>query len=365
VWANNPDGEQSAAPIDEPIERMPPLQTVVMFCSVVGPFIGLLAAIFLLWHHPANHWGIGWPEVLLMVGMYAVIGFGVTIGFHRLLTHKSFETYRPIKWLLAILGSTAGQGMCIRWVATHRRHHQQADRDGDPHSPHLHGKGFRNLLHGLWHAHVAWCFEKDKQDLGRSVPDLLADPVLVVIDQLYFFWVALGILLPGVILGWCTHSWHGFISGVVWGGLLRIFLLQHVTWSINSACHVWGRRPFAISDHSTNNMPIAIISLGEGWHNNHHAFPTSARHGLAWWQFDASWIVLKILAAMGLVWNLRTPSETAMHAKARQSTAAGNGDGERSTLNFQRSNEENANVERPTTNFELPRETPGRSSLGS
>jgi stearoyl-CoA desaturase (delta-9 desaturase) len=319
TWAAAEAADNSSkAPLDAPVEKMPPFQTVVMFCSVVGPFVGLLAAIFLLWHHPANRWGIGWPELLLMIGMYSLTGFGVTIGFHRLLTHKAFETYRPVKLLLAIFGSTAGQGMCIRWVATHRRHHQQADHEGDPHSPHLHGEGFAAMLRGLWHAHVAWCFDKDKADLARSVPDLLADPILLVIDQLYFFWVGFGILLPGVILGLCTHSWRGFVSGLVWGGLLRIFLLQHVTWSINSACHVWGRRPFAISDHSTNNMPIALVSFGEGWHNNHHAFPTSARHGLEWWQFDASWVVLNIMKSLGLVWNLRLPSEAAKQAKRAQ-----------------------------------------------
>jgi len=300
-----------------PVEHMPPFQTVMMFLSVVGPVMGLIAAVFLLWHRTPVHGGIGWPEIFLMVVLYSLAGFGVTIGFHRLLTHKAFETYRPVKWVLAILASSAGQGMCIRWVATHRRHHQQSDRDGDPHSPHLHGDGPLGLLRGMWHAHVMWCFNKDKSDLARSVPDLLADPVMVWIDQLYFFWVGMGILIPGLLLGMYYHSWYGFVSGVVWGGLLRICLLQHVTWSINSVCHVWGTRRFNSSDYSTNNLPIALVSFGEGWHNNHHAFPTSARHGLKWYEFDASWVVITLMKAVGLAWNVRVPSEAAMAARIK------------------------------------------------
>lgn len=307
----------SAGPFgaEAPIQHMPPVQTVVMFCSVVGPILGLVAAMFLLWHRTSTGGGIGWPEVVVMAAMYALCGFGVTIGYHRLLTHRAFETYRPIKLMLAIFASASGQGMCIRWVATHRRHHQRSDHEGDPHSPHLHGDGLRGRLRGLFHAHVAWCFDKDQPDLARSVPDLLADPLLSLIDQFYFVWVFLGILVPGLLLGWYYHSWLGFVSGAIWGGLLRICLVQHVTWSINSACHVWGTRPFKNGDYSTNNLPIAIISLGEGWHNNHHAFPTSARHGLRWWEFDATWIVISLMKFTGLAWNVRVPGEAAMRTR--------------------------------------------------
>jgi stearoyl-CoA desaturase (delta-9 desaturase) len=298
-------------------EQMPRLQRIVMFFSVVGPFVGLLAAIVLLWRRSPAGGGIGWPEVFAMIAMYSLAGFGVTIGFHRLLTHRSFETPRPVRLLLAILGSSAGQGMLIRWCATHRRHHQQSDRDGDPHSPHLHGEGFTAMLRGLYHAHVGWCFDADRPDLARSVPDLLNDRTMLLIDQLYFLWVALGLLIPAVAMGLWSHSWHGFISGLIWGGLVRVFLMQHVTWSINSACHVWGKRPFRSNDHSANNFPIAIVSLGEGWHNNHHAFPTSARHGLHWWQFDASWVVIRTMKLMGLAWDVRVPSAGAMEAKSK------------------------------------------------
>ncbi len=312
TWAAT---EASAAPDAHPAERMPLFQSLVMFLSVVLPFAGLVTAIVLLWNRNSA-FGIGWPELIVMLVLYALCGFGVTIGFHRLLTHKAFETYRPIKLALAIFGSASGQGMCIRWCATHRRHHQVSDRDGDPHSPHVHGKGFWQMLRGFAHAHVMWCFDADCPDVTRSIPDLLEDKALLLIDQLYFFWIAVSFLIPAVVLGWYHHSWQGFCAGLIWGGIARVGLLQHVTWSVNSVCHVWGSKTFESSDHSVNNPIVAILALGEGWHNNHHAFPTSARQGLLWWQFDSSYVLLKIMETMGLVWNLRLPSQSAMQAKA-------------------------------------------------
>ncbi|HVT89073.1 MAG TPA: acyl-CoA desaturase [Tepidisphaeraceae bacterium] len=308
----DPDNRESH---DAPHRPMPMAQQVTMFLSVVGPIAGLVAAIVLLWHRgPAS---IGWPEIVAMLGMYALAGFGVTIGYHRLLTHKSFETYRWLRLLLAICGSVAAQGQAIRWSATHRRHHQTSDHEGDPHSPHMYGDTVFALIRGIWHSHVGWLFFKDVPDSAGSVADLLIDPALVLIDKLYFFWVTLGIVVPGAVVGIWTNSWHGFISGAIWGGLVRVCLMQHVTWSINSVCHVWGRRPFRTSDHSANNWICAIFALGEGWHNNHHAFPTSARHGLHWWQFDSSWLIIRTMGAIGLVWNIRTPSMSAMELKVR------------------------------------------------
>jgi stearoyl-CoA desaturase (Delta-9 desaturase) len=294
---------------------MPRLQQVVMFLSVAGPIAGLIVAIVLLWRRSPAGGGIGWPEVLAMLVMYALAGFGVTIGFHRLLTHRAFQTPRPVRLLLAILGSSAGQGMAINWIATHRRHHQLSDHEGDPHSPHLHGKHGWGLLRGMLHAHVGWCFDADPADMARSVPELLADRAMLRIDRLYFLWVFLGILLPATALGLWSHSWNGFISGLIWGGIVRICLMQHVTWSINSVCHVWGGREFHTADHSTNNFPVALLSLGEGWHNNHHAFPTSARHGLRWWQIDFSYIVIRAMALLGLARDIRLPSTVAKTAK--------------------------------------------------
>lgn len=296
---------------------MPALQRIVMFLSVAGPFAAFVAAVAFLWHRGSPHFGIGWPEIAVMVVMYSLAGFGVTIGFHRLLTHRSFETSRPVRLLLGVLGSAAAQGMLIRWCATHRRHHQQSDRDGDPHSPHLHGDGAWEMIRGMWHAHVGWCFDADARGLARSVPDLLADRALLLIDKLYFLWVALGIVLPALALGLYARSWHGFFAGMIWGGFVRIFFMQHVTWSVNSVCHVWGTRPFRSSDHSTNNYPIALLSLGEGWHNNHHAFPTSARHGLRWWEFDASYLLIAAMRCCGLAWDVRVPKSSALSARSR------------------------------------------------
>jgi stearoyl-CoA desaturase (delta-9 desaturase) len=307
-WARQEATDDRALPV-----RMPFAQRAAMFISVVAPPVGLLLGIYALW---GRRWiGIGWREAVAMVCMYLIAGYGVTIGFHRLLTHRAFATYRPIRILFAICGSIGAQGAVIRWCATHRRHHQTSDRDGDPHSPHLHGGGMRGFLLGMYHAHVGWCFKPDRADMARSVPDLLDDPMLMRIDRLYFFWVFLGLLLPGAVVGLWTSSWAGLVSGMLWGGLARICLMQHVTWSINSVCHVWGARPFDNADHSTNNFPIAIVSLGEGWHNNHHAFPTSARHGLHWWQFDSSWLIIWCMKRAGLAWDLRVPTPSAVNAR--------------------------------------------------
>jgi stearoyl-CoA desaturase (Delta-9 desaturase) len=316
TWAA---AESAQSPeIAHPAEpRMPRLQQLVMFLSVVGPFAGLIIAIIFLWRRNSGSFTVGWPEIIVMLATYAITGFGVTIGFHRLLTHRSFETSRPVRLLLAIFGSAAGQGMAIRWCATHRRHHQVSDRDGDPHSPHLHGGSLFARLRGMFHAHVGWCFQADRQDLSRSVADLLEDRALLIIDQLYFLWIAIGILIPAIALGLYYHSWHGFISGMIWGGFVRICLTQHVTWSVNSVCHVWGRSPFKTADHSANNFPIAIVSLGEGWHNNHHAFPASARHGLHWWQFDATYILIRAMSLLGLAWDIRVPGAGAMKEKLK------------------------------------------------
>jgi stearoyl-CoA desaturase (delta-9 desaturase) len=224
-----------------------------------------------------------------------------------------------VRVLFAVCGSIAAQGQTIRWCATHRRHHQTSDRDGDPHSPHTHGDGALDLLRGMWHAHVGWLFHRDCEGTADSVRDLLADPLMVWVDRLYFFWVVLGLLLPGALVGLWEGTWGGFWSGLIWGGLVRICLMQHVTWSINSVCHVWGSREFATSDHSVNNWVCAVLALGEGWHNNHHAFPTSARQGLRWWQFDSSWIIIRALERIGLARNVRTPTRAAMEAKREQS----------------------------------------------
>jgi stearoyl-CoA desaturase (Delta-9 desaturase) len=301
---------QEAAP-----HQMTRTQRLAVLLGVVGPFIALLAAIVLLWGY-----GVGITDLALLAAFYSLTVIGITVGYHRLLTHRAFETSRAVKVLLAIAGSMALQGPVIKWCAIHRRHHQLSDRDGDPHSPHLHGDGVIGLIKGMWHAHVGWIFENDPADLTRSVKDLLDDRALHVVDRLFLVWFFIGLLIPTAIGGLVTGTWWGAFTGFMWGGLVRIFLMHHVTWSINSVCHVWGTRPFDSHDHSTNNLPIAIVSFGEGWHNNHHAFPTSARHGLKWWQIDISWMFIQTLRLLGLAWDIRVPNEAAMASK-RQAPA--------------------------------------------
>jgi stearoyl-CoA desaturase (delta-9 desaturase) len=198
----------------------------------------------------------------------------------------------------------------------HRRHHQHSDGTDDPHSPNHHGEGLRGLLAGWWHAHVGWMFYKDPEDLSRYVGDLQADPVVRRVSSTWTLWSAAGLLLPAVLGGLITWSWTGALLGFIWGGLTRVFLVHHVTWSINSVCHLWGTRPFRSHDESRNNAIFGVLALGEGWHNNHHAFPTSARHGLRWWEFDASYLLIRGLELIGLAWKVKVPSAEALDRKA-------------------------------------------------
>lgn len=273
--------------------------------AIILPFLSLVAAIILLWGY-----GLSWCDLTLLTGMYMATGLGITVGFHRLLTHRSFKTIWPIKCLFAILGSMAVQGPVLRWVATHRRHHQHSDQADDPHTPHLQGDGLRGLFKGLKHAHLGWILKPDAPNLARYVGDLKNDRTIQLVSRLFPLWVVIGLLIPTAVGGLWTMSWLGALLGLIWGGLVRIFFVHHVTWSINSVCHLWGKRPFACGDESRNNFLFGILAWGEGWHNNHHAFPTSVRHGLAWWQFDLSYLVVRLLSFLGLAWSLRVPSES-------------------------------------------------------
>jgi stearoyl-CoA desaturase (delta-9 desaturase) len=298
----------TSAPLAEPNlpepkpERLSLAVWVLNFLAVVVPFLGLAAAVFLLWG-----WGFRWVELGLLIGMYVLTALGITVGFHRLFTHKSFETNGVVQCVFAILGSMAVQGSLLQWVAQHRRHHQHSD--DDPHSPHTKGKGFLGLVRGLWHAHLGWVFTGDTPDLARYVKDLRQSRLLRAVSFLFPLWVVVGLLLPTALGGLLTWSWTGALLGLLWGGLARVFLVHHVTWSVNSVCHLWGGRPYRTGDHSRNNFVVGVISMGEGWHNNHHAFPTSARHGLRWWQVDISYWVIRGLALFGLAWKVRTPAQ--------------------------------------------------------
>jgi len=274
----------------------------VNLVAVVLPLIGFVAAIALLWGT-----GFDWAQLGVFLTVYLLTGFGITIGYHRLFTHRSFETHRFTAAIFGVLGSMAVEGPLLRWVACHRRHHQHADAPDDPHSPHLHGEGFGGMLRGLWHAHVGWLFHPDAPGLSRYAGDLRRDPLLRRIDAMFPLWVLLSLALPALLGGVLTLSWTGALLGFCWGGLARVFLVHHVTWSVNSICHLWGAQPFAGDDESRNNPVVGVLAMGEGWHNNHHAFPNSARHGLWWWQIDVSYWVIRALAACRLAWNVKVP----------------------------------------------------------
>ena len=240
---------------------------------------------------------LGWNDIFVFVLLYVLTGFGVTVGFHRLLTHRAFKTTRPIRATLAILGSAAIEGPVISWVADHRKHHAFADREGDPHSPHVgHGHGWRGALRGLVHAHVGWLFiHTHRGRRTRYAPDLLGDPVVSWVDRTFVVW-ALGGLVTAFALGWLFGgTLRDGLTGVLWGGAVRMLMVHHVTYSINSLCHFFGRQRFDTGDQSRNLAWLAPLSLGEAWHNNHHAFPTSAQHGLRRWELDPSALLIRAL----------------------------------------------------------------------
>lgn len=272
----------------------------LLLALVVVPFAGFVTALVLLWRH-----GVGEAELGILAGMYALTTAAITVGFHRHFAHRAFRADLTTRVILAIAGSMAAQGPVISWVATHRHHHHLADRPGDPHSPQLYGAGVWNQLRGLWHAHIGWLFTQQFTDCARYAPDLLRNAALYKVNQLYLLWVFLGLVIPtlgGVLV---TPTWMGALNGFIWGGLVRIFLLQHTTFSINSICHVFGTRSFDTRDRSTNNFWLALLSFGEAWHNNHHAFPRSATFGLTRWQVDVGSLVIRTLEAAGIVSNVK------------------------------------------------------------
>jgi stearoyl-CoA desaturase (Delta-9 desaturase) len=273
----------------------------VNIAAVVLPLLGTLTGAVLAWGnflHPR--------DLVIFAVMYVLSSFGITVGFHRLLTHRAFATYRPLRYTLATMGSLAMQGPVLDWVADHRKHHTFTDEEGDPHSPHVgHGAGFRGMVHGLWHAHVGWLFETNGQSgKRRYCPDLLQDAGMRRVHK-HFPLIALASLaLPFVAGLVCTGTLVGGTEALLWGGLVRIFLVHHLTWSVNSICHFFGSRRFAINDYSTNVFWLALPTLGEAWHHNHHAFPRSAFHGLRWWEVDPSgWLILAF-AKLGLAWDV-------------------------------------------------------------
>ncbi len=280
------------------------------------PFAGLGLVCWQLWES-----ALRWHDLVVFLIVYFLTGFGVTVGFHRLLTHRSFKTFAWLRGTFAALGSAAIEGPVISWVADHRKHHAFSDQHGDPHSPHVdHGVGWRGALRGLTHAHLGWLFVHTQRGAkDRYAPDLINDPAVRFVDRTFLLWVAIGLAVPfglGVAIGGTIEAG---LTGLLWGGAVRMLVLHHVTYSINSLCHFFGRRRFDTDDESRNLMWLAPLSMGESWHNNHHAFPTSARHGLRPWEIDLSAIVIRALEALGLAWDVqRVPRERQL-AKAAAS----------------------------------------------
>ena len=253
------------------------IKKIVMLVVVVLPFLATLFAIALLWQRAVN-----WTDIALLIAFDVIAGLGVTIGYHRMLTHRSFQPHPVVKFIFLAFGSMAVEGPALEWAATHIKHHAHADREGDPHSP----------VEGFWHAHLGWMFNLNDADPNVYCRNLVRDPMVVFMSRTFFLWVILSLAIPFAIGGW---------TGLLWGGLVRIFFTHHITWSVNSVCHTFGKREFETRDQSRNEWVVGLLGFGEGWHNNHHAFPRSAFHGLHWWQFDLSGYVIWTLERVGLV----------------------------------------------------------------
>src|SRR5919197_60870 len=280
---------------------MTKLERRVNIAAVVVPFLAVALAVPLLW----GDW-IGPSDVIVFAVMYALSGFGVTVGFHRMLTHRAFATHPATRYVFAILGSLSVQGPVIDWVADHRKHHAHTDKEGDPHSPHVgHGAGVKGALRGLWHAHVGWLWRTHGEArASKYARDLVEDRGMRVINRRFPLIVLASLALPALLGGLLSWSLKGAFTGLIWGGFARIFLQHHVTWSVNSVCHYFGKRRFDVDDHSTNVFWLAIPSFGESWHHNHHAFPRSALHGLRWWEIDPGGWVIRLMQRLGLAWNV-------------------------------------------------------------
>ena len=263
----------------------------LLLAVVIVPFLGMLLAIKLLWQR-----AVDWSDIALLVGFYVPVSMGITIGFHRFLTHRGFTAHPLVKATLLILGSMALEGPALTWAANHRKHHALSDRDGDPHSP----------RDGFFHAHLGWLFTVKPADANVYARDLLEDRMVMAVSRSFLVWAVLTFVLPFLIGGW---------TGLLWGGLVRVFLTHHVTWSVNSVCHTFGKRPFVTRDQSRNQWVVGLLALGEGWHNNHHAFPRSAFHGFYWWQFDLSGLTIRLLSRVRLIKQVQRVTPEAIHIR--------------------------------------------------
>jgi stearoyl-CoA desaturase (delta-9 desaturase) len=299
-----------AAPLVEGRKTVAEQSLVIAFMIV--PLLALAAAVPLAWG-----WGLTWLDVGLAVVFYYLTGLGVTVGFHRYFTHGSFKAKRPLRIALAVIGSTAFQGGVIGWVADHRRHHAFSDKEGDPHSPWLFGTSAAAMIRGFWHSHMGWILGRDRTNARRFAPDLLADRDIVAVDRLFLPLTLASLLVPALIGGLVSWSWWGAFTALFWAGLVRVAVLHHVTWSINSICHMFGDRPFAARDRSANVWWLAVLSFGESWHNLHHADPTCARHGVKRGQVDISARIIWLFERLGWAHSVRWPTTRRLERLSR------------------------------------------------
>jgi stearoyl-CoA desaturase (delta-9 desaturase) len=301
---------RSMARPDVEDEKATIAQQFALGLFVVIPLLAMAAAIPALWG-----WGLGWHDVIIALVFYWVSGLGITVGFHRYFTHASFKANRPLRIAMAIAGSLAIEGPVITWVSDHRRHHKYSDKEGDPHSPWRFGPGWKSLAKGLLWAHTGWLFDPNQTSQEKFSPDLLADSSIRKVDGFFGGWVAISLLTPALIGGLWGMSFHAALTAFFWASLVRVALLHHVTWSINSICHVFGNEDFVVRDKSRNVAWLAIASFGESWHNLHHADPTCARHGALRGQLDPSARVIWAFERLGWAWDVRWPDEERLAAK--------------------------------------------------
>jgi stearoyl-CoA desaturase (delta-9 desaturase) len=279
---------------------------LLVLAFVILPLLAFGYGIYALWGHQ-----VGWLEIGLFLGMWTFTGLGISLGFHRMLTHRAFSANAPTRAILLVSATMAMQGPAADWAATHIRHHAKADKEGDPHSP----------LEGFWHAHFGWLLRDRFVRGGLAHEKLMADPVTAFVSKTWVVWATLGIMIPGLIAMAITHTWMGFLDGVLWGGFVRVFIGHHITWSVNSVAHIFGTRPFKTPDEARNNGFVALFSWGEGWHNNHHAFPRAAYIGMKWWQLDIGKYLIKLLALLGQIKNVWNPSRAEKAARRRSRRA--------------------------------------------
>jgi len=291
-------------------ERKQTWEQVALALFIGIPFLALLAAIPVAWG-----WGLGWRDVAIALVMYAISGHGITVGFHRYFTHGAFKAKRPLRVALAIAGSFAIEGPVVRWVADHRKHHKFSDKEGDPHSPWRYGETVPALMKGLFFAHMGWLFDVEQTSQKQYAPDLLKDKDLIRVSRAFPALVAVSLLLPPLVGGLLSMSWQGALSAFFWASLVRVALLHHTTWSINSICHAVGERPFKSRDRSGNVWWLAVLSMGESWHNLHHADPTCARHGVLKGQVDSSARVIQGFESLGWAYDVRWPNNQRLATK--------------------------------------------------